>query len=135
MNINTSHQNSDSEVVFLDIFQIRRDGGTQPRTAIHSPTMEEYAEQMKAGIEFPPVIVFYDGTDYWLADGFHRVEAACSIGLKKIAARIKQGSRRDAILYSVGANATHGLRRSNTDKRRAVLRLLEDEQWSQWSNP
>ena len=40
MNINTSHQNSDSEVVFLDIFQIRRDGGTQPRTAIHSPTME-----------------------------------------------------------------------------------------------
>jgi len=134
MNINTSHQNSDSEVVFLNISQIRRDGGTQPRTAIHSPTMGEYAAQMKAGAEFPPVVVFYDGTDYWLADGFHRVEAASSIGLKKITARIKQGSRRDAILYSIGANATHGLRRSNADKRRAVLRLLEDEQWSQWSN-
>jgi hypothetical protein len=134
MNITTSHQNNEKEGLFLNISQIRRDGGTQPRTAIHSPTMGEYAAQMKAGAEFPPVVVFYDGTDYWLADGFHRVEAACSIGLKKIATRIKRGSRRDAILYSVGANATHGLRRSNVDKRRAVLRLLEDEQWSQWSN-
>ena len=33
-------------------------------------------------------------------------------------------------LHSVGANATHGLRRSNADKRRAVVLLLEDEEWS-----
>lgn len=134
MNINTSHQDNDSEVVFLDISQIRLDGGTQPRSAIHSPTLRKYALQMKAGAKFPPVIVFYDGIDYWLADGFHRVEAASSIGLKDITTLIKQGSRREAILYSVGANTTHGLRRSNTDKRRAVLKLLEDPEWSQWSN-
>ena len=44
------------------------------------------------------------------------------------------GSRRDAILYSVGANQAHGLRRSNADKRKAVMTLLGDEEWSQWSN-
>jgi hypothetical protein len=34
----------------------------------------------------------------------------------------------------VGANATHGLRRTNADKRRAALTLLQDEEWQRWSN-
>jgi len=37
-------------------------------------------------------------------------------------------------LHSVGANAKHGLRRSNKDKRKAVTTLLLDEQWCQWSD-
>jgi hypothetical protein len=89
---------------------------------------------MKEGAEFPPVTLFYDGTDYWLADGFHRVEAAFGAGLTEIVAEVKQGTRRDAILYSVGANAAHGLRRNNADKRRAVITLLDDAEWSNWTN-
>lgn len=38
------------------------------------------------------------------------------------------------MLYSVGANAAHGLRRTNVDKHKAVMTLLQDEEWSQWSN-
>jgi hypothetical protein len=34
----------------------------------------------------------------------------------------------------VGANANHGLKRTNADKRRAVKMLLDDEEWSQNSN-
>jgi DNA N-6-adenine-methyltransferase (Dam) len=34
----------------------------------------------------------------------------------------------------LGTNATHGLRRTNADKRRAVETLLRDEEWSKWSN-
>lgn len=64
----------------------------------------------------------------------HRVEAARDAGLKTIAADIRQGTRRDAILYSVGANAEHGHRRTNADKRRAVLRLLNDDKWQNWSD-
>jgi len=37
-------------------------------------------------------------------------------------------------LYSVGANADHGQRRTNADKRRAVLILLNDEEWGKWSD-
>jgi hypothetical protein len=37
-------------------------------------------------------------------------------------------SCRDAILYAVGANASHGLKRTNRDKRNAVL-LLKDLEW------
>ena len=47
---------------------------------------------------------------------------------------MRQGTRRDAILFSVGANASHGLRRTNQDKRRAVETLLRDEEWGAWSN-
>jgi Protein of unknown function (DUF3102) len=40
----------------------------------------------------------------------------------------------DAVLYSVGANSTHGLRRTNDDKRRAVETLLNDAEWIKWSD-
>lgn len=41
---------------------------------------------------------------------------------------------RDAILYACGANSTHGLKRTNADKRRAVMALLKDEEWGKWSD-
>jgi hypothetical protein len=37
-------------------------------------------------------------------------------------------------VFSVGANASHGLRRTNGDKRRAVLVLLKDSEWAQRSD-
>lgn len=57
---------------------------------------------------------------------------ASKAGLSELAADIRQGTRRDAVLFSVGANASHGLRRTNEDKRRAVTVLLMDEEWVQW---
>ncbi len=118
----------------LPISSIRMDGGTQTRAALDSTTCAEYADAMKAGAIFPPVTVFHDGTDYWLADGFHRVEGARLAGLQDIPAEIRQGTQRDARLFAVGANQTHGLRRTNADKRRAASALLDDPEWSQWSD-
>ena len=60
--------------VNIPIKSIRRDGGTQPRVAINQTTVEEYASDMKEGASFPPVLLFFDSTDYWLADGYHRVD-------------------------------------------------------------
>ena len=113
---------------------IRRDGGTQPRDQISADVVDGYAEAIADGATFPPVTAFYDGSDYWLADGFHRVAAHEQLGLAEIAVDVRQGVRRDAILYSVSANATHGHRRSNADKRRAVLTLLNDAEWAGWSD-
>lgn len=118
----------------LDIAAIRTDAGTQPRAKLDDSTVANYAERMRDGVRFPPVVVFHDGTDYILADGFHRIAAARLNGAAAIPADVRQGTVRDAILYSVGANAAHGLPRSNDDKRRAVLRLLEDGEWGQWSD-
>src|SRR5262249_9474907 len=70
----------------------------------------------------------------WPADGFHRVEAARHANLTEIDADVREGTQRDALLFAVGANATHGLRRTNADKRRAVCLLLRDSEWGQWSD-
>lgn len=120
------------ETVLID--DIRTDGGTQPRSAIYQNVVDDYAEAISSGAIFPPVVLFYDGSDYWLADGFHRHAGHRKAGLTKIAADIRQGARRDAVLYSVGANSAHGLRRTNEDKRRAVMTLLQDAEWAKWSD-
>lgn len=36
--------------------------------------------------------------------------------------------------HCLGANAHHGLRRTNADKRKAVETLLKDGEWAKWSN-
>lgn len=119
----------------IEINKIRTDGGTQTRSIVDQETVKEYRAAMADGDEFPAITVFYDGTEYWLADGFHRVAACKGFALRKyILADVRQGTQRDAILASVGANAKHGLKRTRIDKNRAVLRLLEDEEWGQWSD-
>lgn len=124
----------ETKMTTLKIDDIRTDGGTQSRAALNQNVVDDYAQVIRDGTDFPPVVVFYDGKKYWLADGFHRVAAYRAAGAVEIGADIRQGDKRDAILFSVGANAEHGLRRTNDDKRRAVMTLLNDAEWSKWSD-
>lgn len=116
------------------VSSIRIDGGTQSRSAINEQVVSEYVEALKGGATFPPVTVFHDGADHWLGDGFHRYHAHRQAGMDSIAADIRDGTRRDAVLFSVGANGSHGLRRTNEDKRKSVQTLLDDPEWAQWSD-
>jgi hypothetical protein len=118
----------------LPIGVIRRDGGTQMRAEINMLVVAEYAEAYREGADMPVPMVFQDGSDYWLADGFHRLLGAEKAGLSEVACEVHPGSRRDAILHACGANATHGLQRTNADKRLAVEALLRDEEWRKWSD-
>lgn len=118
----------------LNLNVIRIDGGTQSRVEIDTDVVADYAEAVKVGIEFPPITVYNDGADYWLADGFHRFHAHKQAGKASIAAEVMTGTAREAILHSLGANGTHGLRRTNADKRKAVLTLLADPEWMEWSD-
>jgi len=118
----------------LALTAIRLDGDTQPRAQLDLFTVEEYAQAMSEGETFPPIVAYHDGDAYWLADGFHRVHAALQLAWATIDADIRQGTRRDAVLYSVGANSQHGLPRTIADKRQAVITLLNDTEWGQWSD-
>jgi hypothetical protein len=105
----------------LELDKIRTDGGTQPRAALQIDTIEEYAELMQAGVKFPPVTVYFDGEQYWLTDGFHRLAAArhAQPG-QPIEADIIQDTLADAQWHSFGVNKTHALRRTHQDIARAV---------------
>jgi hypothetical protein len=119
----------------IAINNIVMDASTQNRPMSRT-VVKSYARLMKEGIEFPPVIVFQDDEGVcWLADGFHRVAAAASIDLDYINANLHFGTQRDAILYSLGpANRDHGMPLSTSQKRRRATKLLQDTEWSQWSD-
>lgn len=118
----------------LHLDAVRIDGGTQCRAELDDAAVADYAAAIRAGADFPSVVVFFDGKHYWLADGFHRYHAHRHAGAIEINADVRNGTKRDAVLFSVGANAVHGLRRSNADKRKAVETLLRDKEWGQWSD-
>lgn len=116
----------------IKINDIRIDGGTQSRTKLNERHLSHLREVLDDEGRLEPVEVIYDGVDYWLWDGFHRVETYRRAKRSSIPAHITQGTQRDAILKSCGANGKHGLPRCNADKRRAVTRLLADDEWGKW---
>lgn len=112
----------------ISLEHIRTDGGTQFRVTLNPATVDEYAEAMQEGAVFPPVEVFSDGSmnHVWLSDGFHRIAAARKAGFTEFPCDVIAGTQRDAVLKALSANHNHGLRRSNDDKRKAVVFCLRD---------
>lgn len=98
----------------ISLDKININEAAQPRVTLDDAYTEEITTELQAGSEFPPVVVFQESQEYWLADGFHRYFAHIKAGLSEIKAEIHRGGMREAILYAVGANATHGKRRSNS---------------------
>lgn len=117
----------------LNILNIRIDGGTQPRKEINYNVVKDYAEAMREGTVFPPVTVFYDGAEYWLADGFHRYHATKSNATTTIEAEVHQGSVEDAKEYSYGANKDRGLSMSSEDNKEIIRKMLVDPRYKDWT--
>lgn len=110
----------------LNVSEIVTTAGTQIRVAIDGQIVTEYAEAMRAGAEFPAIVVFRDGSQNILADGFYRLAATREHGRDEIVAEVRRGTRSDALKYALSANAAHGLRRTNADKRRSVEMALAE---------
>jgi hypothetical protein len=110
----------------IDPQRIRTDLGTQMRVAMNEDVVREYAEAMQAGCEFPPLRAFFDEPNDWviLADGFHRLAAHNKVRPNdQIPVELVLGTAEDAQWESIGANKSHGLRRTNEDKRNQSQRL------------
>jgi transposase len=118
----------------VEMSKIRIDCGTQNRAELSQPVIEEYAEAMKDGDVFPAITLFDDGGSLYLADGFHRYFANQRLGNTEVEAIVMDGTLREALLHSFSANAIHGARRSNMDKRKIVMAMLDDFEWGEWSD-
>jgi hypothetical protein len=110
----------------IELNKIRIDGDTQSRESISEALVTEYTEVLLDGGQMPEAIVFHDGLHYWLADGFHRYHAHKRAKFTEITCDIRSGTKRDAKIFSWSANADHGFRRSNDDKRKVVIEVLSD---------
>jgi len=111
----------------LSIDLLRIDGGTQSRLAINDDVVQEYAELIANSEQwpFPPVDVFHDGTDYHMADGFHRKLAAVQAKKGSIPCNVHEGTATAARIFGMTANDRHGLRMSQADKRACVHWMLD----------
>jgi hypothetical protein len=118
----------------LNLLTIKIDGGTQARVSLNQDVVKEYAESMREGDVFPPVTVFFDGSDYWLADGFHRYFATKANALTSIDAEVKNGTLDDAILFAFSANGKRGLSMTFEDNRNIIYAMLRHPEWSKWTN-
>jgi uncharacterized ParB-like nuclease family protein len=117
--------------MILELTKIRIDSGTQSRQEISEEVVAEYHEALEDGQDLPAVTVFFDGLSYFLADGFHRYFAHKRSNREMIECEVEQGTVRDALKFSLSANSKHGLRRTQADKRKAVLAALNDVEWSE----
>jgi hypothetical protein len=105
------------------IRRIKREFALQVRAEQNPDVIAEYAAAIRAGKTITAPVVYYDGTTYWLADGYCRVAAAVEVGLSKLDVEVRMGDRRMAL--------EHAFRRqpptahTNEDKRRAVEVCLQ----------
>jgi hypothetical protein len=98
----------------------------QARAEIRPEAVEDYAAAYAAKTKLPPIAVFIVGDAPYVVDGFHRVAAALKSGVSFLeVVQVGRGSIDDAAWYATGVNQSHGVRRSNADKRKAVLMALE----------
>ena len=101
----------------------------QTRAGTDAETIDNYAEAMADGAQFPEVTVFTDGKRYWLADGFHRVMAAKQNGRTVIAADVRKGTEDDAVMFGGTANNKQGKRPTRADVQH-FLQMVWDRRQS-----
>lgn len=118
---------SKTETLSIDLLKL--DGGTQARVSTNSDTVDDYAEMIEnANGAWPfssPVDVFHDGSEYFVADGFHRVLASLRMKRASVPCRVHRGNAKDAKIFGMTANDSHGLRMTRADKRSCVEWLLD----------
>jgi len=115
----------EGNAVELAVTEVVVNAGTQVRQSILEDTVAEFADAMASGATFPPVVVFHDGNQHHLADGFHRVMAAQRIGRAVIEATVQPGTQQDALWFALGANRCNGNRLTKADKKHAILLALK----------
>jgi len=118
----------------VPVERIKATDAVQARASILHDTVIDFLDALKNGAQFPPITVFHDGAEYWLADGFTRFDAFKRNDETAIPCEVHDGGLREAMLFACGTNAEHGQRRTNADKRRVVERMLRDTEWRQWAD-
>lgn len=119
---------------YLDIGMILQDSTVCSRCEFREDVVADYASAMLQGSQFQPVLIYFDGRNYWLVDGFHRVQAQKAIGDLKVLADVWQGSYRDALLHATGVNISSGLKLTKADIRKNIHKLIGDPEWRYWSD-
>ena len=97
----------------------------QTREVLNEENIEKLRKAMlDQRTQLPPILVRPGGGGlYKIFDGFHRFEAAKSIGYKYLLAEIFEGTTHEALAEGVTRNLSHGLQLEDADKKKAGIML------------
>lgn len=120
----------------LHLAKIKVESWLQPRDALDIEAIADYTRIFKECKEspFPPWRVFLIDGKHYLTRGFHRMAAAKTANRSTHICEVVKGTRQEALVDAASSNADNGVRRTNKDKRRAVLMLLTGTNAPQWPN-
>ncbi len=119
----------------LKISDIKQDPKLQIRVSLNPVAISDYAESIRNGASFPPLVVFCepDTSKYLLSDGWHRIAAAKQAGRTHIGCNVMEGGFDEAFHFALSANNAHGLRRSPADMFKAVESAITCKQYKELS--
>jgi len=110
----------------LKISELIFDKDLYPRMKTGFLTVYQYAQAMKAGSVFPPILVGLFENKKYVIDGWHRVEAKKMLGEQYVQANMKRyDDWKDMFVDAVKANASHGRQLSVQEKTRIIHKMFE----------
>jgi uncharacterized ParB-like nuclease family protein len=122
------------DVMQLEILDIDTRPAAAVRAVMNSECVDRYMELVEDGVRLPPVDVYAfrdldGGLTAFLGDGRHRLEAWTAAGQREALCTVTwcesvAEAERRAWEHAAGANATHGLPRTNEDKVAAVRAVI-----------
>ena len=119
----------------MKLSQITLDPKLMMRVSLNQEIVDEYAQSMLDGDKFPPVVIFNDGDNNYLVDGFKRYHAHKKNGLEIIDADTRMGTYDDAFDYAFEkANRDNGDRYTPEDKRYQLLMAFEKPKYASKSD-
>lgn len=113
-------------VKLLSVKELMWDKNFYPRMQMDWLTAYKYADAMRAGAKFPPIVVIRRNGGYLLIDGWHRVEACKQNKKEYVQSEIlKNLSDREIYVEAVKRNNGHGRILTQQERANIILRLQD----------
>lgn len=131
----TETETTTRRAVSMRVDHLIADPKYQQRVSEDQSAIDDLATAYRNDKAIPPIEVVDTGYKKIIVDGFHRYSGAKAAGVSIIECYVTVGTEREAFIMSLRANAKNkALKRTNADKRKAVLSALADDEFKKLSN-
>ena len=116
-------------LMWLALTAILVDLEVQSRVAMDMEHCRFLSGELAISGELKPILVFFDGDKYWLANGFHRYHVYKKAGRSQIRCIVRPGGKAEAIVESARNNDGASKEKKSEDRKKSIRMLLQIPEW------